>query len=751
MTAGANRGKGHGNGDETSYRNSHIGSSSGNTSLTSGGATNIKGAQVSGKGVQIDAAELNIESLQDTAKYNSKQQNISGQVTVGYGASASASFSKSKIKADYAAVTEQSGIIAGDNGYQLNIKGNTDLKGAIITSTAAAEAAGKNQVITGSLTSSDIHNHSDYSGSSIGIGASGSVSGSTLGQKQPTGNDKINLANQGETGASKSLGFGHDSGHSSSTTHSGINTSNIIITDAAAQQQKTGKSVAETIAGIHTDTSSDNYADKAGYLSNNFDKDKVQKELDTQREVTQEFDQNRQDLKKELLQKARKKYEEAQLERLQHDGLRTEKSIQLEQEGRKIEQNVAYLDTALGLIWAGNIGIGALETVAQHADYTKNAARHITAGQVYKVTCNGEAAQYQCKDINNAKDAMAAGDESKITKEKNQGAPFEGTATEIYDYRQIMDGKSVIMISNPGIYNNEDAAFRNAVKQNPDAAASGNLYVVVNNPTAEAIPALSEVGSYALWDKLNEWFGGRLPKTNAEKTNAELKELAKETGTPIMFNNHSRGSLTDKVSTAYLQNVKGITGIPIEQTKYLGPAANIVGEFDMLNKNGYVDENGINSTLFLGNNNTDFVGRLVGLNPKTAGECVGNPLGSCYSHSSYNGAYNLEQYLLDENGKKYIDKNTNKPIRDPEFKKIEESVKGLQKDKNGQYINPTLAQAVVIGEDGNINLVDRQGNMTTLDRRTLKTLKTTQIPIHEINGKRYFNYGGKKYYADPFK
>ncbi|WP_370389330.1 hemagglutinin repeat-containing protein [Snodgrassella alvi] len=292
ITAGVNAGKGHGNGDETSYRNSHIGSSSGNTSLTSGGATNIKGAQVAGKGVQIDAAELNIESLQDTAKYNSKQQNISGQVTVGYGASASASFSKSKIKADYAAVTEQSGIIAGDNGYQLNIKGNTDLKGAIITSTAAAEAAGKNQVITGSLTSSDIHNHSDYSGSSIGIGASGSVSGSTLGQKQPTSNDKINLANQGETGASKSLGFGHDSGHSSSTTHSGINTGNIIITDAAAQQQKTGKSVAETIAGIHTDTSSDNYADKAGYLSNNFDKDKVQKELDTQREVTQEFSAN---------------------------------------------------------------------------------------------------------------------------------------------------------------------------------------------------------------------------------------------------------------------------------------------------------------------------------------------------------------------------------------------------------------------------------------------------------------------------
>ena len=41
--------------------------------------------------------------------------------------------------------------------------------------------------------------------------------------------------------------------------------------------------------------------------------------------------------------------------------------------------------------------------------------------------------------------------------------------------------------------------------------------------------------------------------------------------------------------------------------------------------------------------------------------------------------------------------------------------------------------------------------MTTYDPKTLKTIRTTQIPIHEINGKHYFNYEGKKYYADPFK
>ncbi|MBI0159621.1 MULTISPECIES: hypothetical protein [unclassified Snodgrassella] len=43
-----------------------------------------------------------------------------------------------------------------------------------------------------------------------------------------------------------------------------------------------------------------------------------------------------------------------------------------------MEQNIAYLDTALGILWAGDIGTAVLETVGLHADYAKNAARHIT-------------------------------------------------------------------------------------------------------------------------------------------------------------------------------------------------------------------------------------------------------------------------------------------------------------------------------------------------------------------------------------
>ena len=278
ITGGVNLGKGGGEGQGTSNRNSHVGSNSSNTSLSSGGATNIIGAQVIGKGVSIDAAELNIASLQDKAEYQSKQQNVSGQINVDskFIPTGSAGYSDNKIKADYASVTEQSGIIAGNNGYQIKVKGNTDLKGAIITSASAAEAEGKNSLITGSLTSSDIKNYSDYSGSSNGIDVSGS----------------LNLNSPKKLTGSYSSGEGHDSGHDSSTTHSGINTKNIVITDEAAQQQNSDKTSAEAIAAIHTDTSSEDYADKAGYLANNFDKEKVLNELNIQVEVNKEFRQN---------------------------------------------------------------------------------------------------------------------------------------------------------------------------------------------------------------------------------------------------------------------------------------------------------------------------------------------------------------------------------------------------------------------------------------------------------------------------
>ena len=222
-------------------------------------------------------------------------------------------------------MNEQAGIYAGDEGYDINVNKHTDLKGALITSTQKAEADGKNYFSTGSITHSDIENHSNYSGSSFGV--SGSVSanfetpfgenGAAQSTKQATdkdgnllytdknGNTTVNSKGvDGQENTKKlaegkeslqfsyGMGYGKDSDSQSSTTKSGINTQNIIIKDEAEQLKRTGKTVQEEIAAIKTDITTESAQSQSGKLENRFNKDDVQKELDFQREVTEKFGPN---------------------------------------------------------------------------------------------------------------------------------------------------------------------------------------------------------------------------------------------------------------------------------------------------------------------------------------------------------------------------------------------------------------------------------------------------------------------------
>ena len=63
-----------------------------------------------------------------------------------------------------------------------------------------------------------------------------------------------------------------DSEKDSSITHSGINTKNISIVDAAAQQALTGKSAEQTKSDILTTVTTDTAREHSGALANNFDK-----------------------------------------------------------------------------------------------------------------------------------------------------------------------------------------------------------------------------------------------------------------------------------------------------------------------------------------------------------------------------------------------------------------------------------------------------------------------------------------------
>ena len=275
----------HGNQTKAAHRHTHVGSTAGTTTIRSGGDTTLKGAQLIGKGVQADTRNLHIESVQDTETYQSKQQNGNVQVTVGYGLGASGSYSQSKIRADHASVTGQSGIYAGEDGYQIKVRDNTDLKGGIITSSQSAEDKGKNLFQTATLTHSDIQNYSRYEGKSFGIGGSFDLNGGrdgTVTDKQGRPADRISPA----------IGYGSDSDSKNSTTRSGINTRNMHITDEAGQLARTGRTAEETEARIYTGIDTETADQHTGRLKNSFDKDAVAKEINLQREVTQEFGKN---------------------------------------------------------------------------------------------------------------------------------------------------------------------------------------------------------------------------------------------------------------------------------------------------------------------------------------------------------------------------------------------------------------------------------------------------------------------------
>ena len=275
LTVGGNYGKGYGNGDETTYVASHVGDIQSKTVIQAGGDANVIGSGIQGKRVELSAENLNIESLQNKASYDGKQMNVNGSITVGYGFSAEGGYSKSKMNSNHASVNEQAGIYAGDEGYDVNVKNHTDLKGALITSTQQAESSGLNQFSTGTLSHSDIENHSSYKGSSIGISAKGAAKGGWTGQEK--------------NGISGSVGYGRESDNQNSVTKSGINTQNIEIRNENAQQALTGQSITETLAAIKTDISTDNAESQSGKLENRFDKNALQKELNIQVDATKGF------------------------------------------------------------------------------------------------------------------------------------------------------------------------------------------------------------------------------------------------------------------------------------------------------------------------------------------------------------------------------------------------------------------------------------------------------------------------------
>lgn len=154
----------------------------------------------------------------------------------------------------YDSVQQQTGLFAGQGGYDIHVGNHTQLDGAVIGSTASAD---KNRLDTGTLGWSNIDNQAVFSVSHSGIGLSASPSLSL--------SDMMKSAALTAPSALMSMGRG---GNASSTTYAAVSDGALIIRNQAGQQQD--------IATLSRDVEHANNA-----LSPIFDKEKEQKRLQT--------------------------------------------------------------------------------------------------------------------------------------------------------------------------------------------------------------------------------------------------------------------------------------------------------------------------------------------------------------------------------------------------------------------------------------------------------------------------------------
>ncbi|WP_414455846.1 contact-dependent inhibition toxin CdiA [Enterobacter quasiroggenkampii] len=253
VSASVNAARGSEKGNGTSWNETTLDAGQ-NVNLTSGRDTVLKGAQVNGDKVTVDVGrDLTLSSLQDSDKYNSKQQSMNAGASYTWGAgsgSGSFSISRDKMKSNYDSVQEQTGIFAGKGGFDINVGNHTQLDGAVIASRADAD---KNRLETGTLGFTDINNKAEYKVEHQGVGFS---SGAGV-----AGNLVSNMA------STMLAGMG-GSGHAEGTTQSAVADGAIIVRDQANQKQD--------VSTLSRDTDHAN-----GSIDPIFNKEKEQKRLQT--------------------------------------------------------------------------------------------------------------------------------------------------------------------------------------------------------------------------------------------------------------------------------------------------------------------------------------------------------------------------------------------------------------------------------------------------------------------------------------
>ncbi|HAH2478875.1 hemagglutinin repeat-containing protein, partial [Escherichia coli] len=247
----AAKGREKGNGTEWTETTTDSGKT---VTINSGRDTVLNGAQVNGNRIIADVGhDLLISSQQDTSKYDSKQTSVAAGGSFTFGSMTGSGYiaaSRDKMKSRFDSVAEQTGMFAGDGGFDITVGKHTQLDGAVIASTATPD---KNHLDTGTLGFSDLHNEADYKVSHSGISLSG---GGSFGDKF-----------QGNMPGGMISAGGH-SGHAEGTTQAAVADGTITIRDRDNQKQN--------LANLSRDPAHANDS-----ISPIFDKEKEQRRLQT--------------------------------------------------------------------------------------------------------------------------------------------------------------------------------------------------------------------------------------------------------------------------------------------------------------------------------------------------------------------------------------------------------------------------------------------------------------------------------------
>lgn len=220
--------------------------------LKSGHDTVLNGAQVNGDKIVADVGhDLLMRSQQDNSDYDSKQTSVAAGGSFTFGTMSGSGYinaSQDKMKSRFDSVAEQTGLYAGDGGFDITVGHHTQLDGAVIASTATPD---KNSLDTGTLGFSDIHNEADFKTSHSGISLSG---GGSFGDKF-----------QGNLPGGMISAAGNK-GHKEGTTQAALAEGSLTIRDKANQKQD--------VADLSRDTEHANDS-----ISPIFDKEKEQNRL----------------------------------------------------------------------------------------------------------------------------------------------------------------------------------------------------------------------------------------------------------------------------------------------------------------------------------------------------------------------------------------------------------------------------------------------------------------------------------------